>query len=204
MILSEAPEIVRLVWSALESSEGVDGLSLGGSRAKGYATELSDWDLFVEGHPDRLMSEIPDIIAAFGPLAAFWEPLSEQAAYMTVMDGPVKIDLFPKGGVRAIQPPWVLRREALGAIDGHFWDWMLWLGGKALRGEAELVTKELHKMHAFLLGPLGVEPIPAHLQDAVVLYLDARREASQQLGGAVSDELGRQVLQNLRRHRLVN
>ena len=39
------------------------------------------------------------------------------------MDGPVKIDLFPEGGRRELQPPWEPRPDTLAAIDGHFWDW---------------------------------------------------------------------------------
>jgi hypothetical protein len=44
-----------------------------------------------------------------------------------------------------------------------FWDWTLWLGGKALRGELQLVTDELAKMHGFLLAPLGVASAPTSL-----------------------------------------
>jgi hypothetical protein len=62
-------------------------------------------------------------------------------------------DLFPMGGRRSLQPPWELRSDTLRAIDGHFWDWVLWLGSKALRHEAELVSGELAKMQWFLLGP---------------------------------------------------
>ena len=42
------------------------------------------------------------------------------------------MDIFPIGATRQIQPPWRLSAETLAPIDGHFWDWTLWLGGKAL------------------------------------------------------------------------
>lgn len=204
MLPFDAPEVVRLVWRTLESSEVVQGISLGGSRAKGYSTELSDWDLYLEGTPDKLMAKIPGLVASLEPLAAFWDPLSEHAGYMLVMAGPVKIDSFPGGGRRALQTPWDPSRESLGAIDAHFWDWVLWLGGKALRREIDLLTAELVKMHWFLLGPLGVARAPRDLQEAVARYTNARAELSSRLSMSVDGQLGRQVVGALRRHALVS
>lgn len=201
---ANAPEVVRSVWQALERSDIVGGIRLGGSRAAGCATKLSDWDLYLDGEPASLVAGLPRLVAPLRPLAAFWEPLSEQAGYMMVMTGPVKVDLFPVGGRRSVQPPWVVRGAALGAIDGHFWDWILWLGGKALRGEAQLVSEELAKMQWFLLGPLGIERAPADIQDAVHLYLPARSEASRRFRAPVPGDLGRQVLAALRQHQLVS
>jgi hypothetical protein len=198
------PEVVRTVWQTLELSDAVGGISLGGSRAKGDATELSDWDLYLKGVPARLMAELPGLVAPLRPLAAFWEPLSDEAGYMMVMGGPVKVDLFPVGGRRSRQPPWEPRSTTLVAIDGHFWDWILWLGSKALRHEAKLVSEELVKMQWFVLGPLGVERTPADIQDAVHLYLDVRSDAARRLRAPVHEDLGRQVLAALRQHQLVS
>lgn len=148
-----------------------------------------------------MMVRVPEVIASFGPLAAFWEPLAEEAGYMVVMDGPTKVDVFPTGGRRRIQPPWVLSAETLVQIDGHFWDWSLWLGGKSLRGERELVADELVKMHGFLLAPIGVAATPTTLGEAVAVYLRARASAMNALGAFVDPELGRQVSDALERHR---
>lgn len=197
------PDAVVVIREALEGSDAVASMVLGGSRARGTATELSDWDLYLEGEPEKLMAEIPALVASLRPLAAFWEPLSEQAGYMIVMDGPVKVDLFPVRGSRQIQPPWVPSGDTLAAIDEHFWDWTLWLGSKSLRGERKLVASELVKMHWYLLGPLGVATSPASLNEAVAAYRRARAEASQALAAAVDPELGRQVSQALRRHGLL-
>jgi len=201
---ADAPYVVRAVWQALERSDTVGGIRLGGSRATGCATKLSDWDLYLNGEPVSLMAELPGLVAPLRPLAAFWEPLSEQAGYMMVMTGPVKVDLFPLGGRSSVQPPWVLRGTTLGAIDGHFWDWILWLGSKALRGEAQLVSEELAKMQWFLLGPLGIKRAPAGIQDAVHLYLAARSEAARRFRAPVPEDLGQQVLAALRQHQLVS
>jgi hypothetical protein len=189
---------------ALGGSNAVTSVTLGGSRARGTATALSDWDLYIEGEPDEMMDAIPALVASFGPLAAFWEPLAEQAGYMAVMDGPTKVDVFPIGASRSIQPPWPLRADTLVSIDGHFWDWILWLGGKALRGERRLVAGELVKMHGYLLASLGVASAPGSLDEAVVSYRRARAQAVDALGVAVNPELGRQVSEALVRHGLLS
>jgi hypothetical protein len=195
--------VVRAIREALGGTEVVSSVVLGGSRARGEATALSDWDLYLEGEPEGMMEEIPAVVASFGPLAAFWEPLSEEAGYMAVMDGPTKVDVFPLGARRTIQPPWRLSAETLASIDGHFWDWTLWLGGKALRGERQLVADELVKMRGYLLAPLGVASAPRGLDEAVTAYRRARARAVDALGVAVNAELERQVTEALRRHGLL-
>jgi predicted nucleotidyltransferase len=197
------PEVVTAVRTALEQCGAVTAVTLGGSRERGEATELSDWDLHLAGDPAAMVAEVPAIIASFGPLAAFWEPLAEAAGYMVVLDGPLKVDVFPTGARRPIQPPWVVSAETLARIDGHFWDWALWLGGKTLRGRRELVAGELIKMHGFLLEPMGVPAAPASLDEARAVYLRARASAMDVLGVVVDPELGRQVSNALRRHGVI-
>ena len=197
------PDAVRAIWGALDGSQPVSSVVLGGSRARGIATELSDWDLYLEGDPDGMMAEIPGLVASFGPLAAFWDPQPEQAGYKVVMDGPIKVDVFPIGVSRRIQPPWVLSADSLASIEGHFWDWTLWLGSKALRGERQRVADELAKMHGFLLAPLGVASAPASLDEAVASYHRARAQAMDVLGVVVRQELGQQVSHALQRHVLL-
>ena len=196
--------VVTAIRGALEGSEAVSSVVLGGSRARGTATGLSDWDLYVKGDPTAMVEEIPALVASFGPLAAFWEPLSEQAGYMVVMDGPIKVHLFPIGASRRIRSPWRVSADTLVSLDGHFWDWILWLGSKALRGEQRLVGGELVKMHGFLLAPLGVSSAPGSLDDAVVSHRRARAEAVDALGVVVDPELGRQVSEALHSHGLLH
>jgi hypothetical protein len=151
-----------------------------------------------------MVAEIPALVASVEPLAAFWDPLSEEAAYMVVVDGPVKVDVFPIGAGRRIQPPWLVSADSLASIDGHFWDWTLWLGSKTLRGEQQRVIDELAKMHRFLLAPLGVASAPTSLDEAVASYHRARAQAMDTLGVVVPQELGRQVSEALRRHGLLS
>ena len=73
------PDVVVAIREALERSQVVASVVLGGSRARGTATGLSDWDLYLEGEPADLVADIPVLVASLQPLAAFWEPLSEQA-----------------------------------------------------------------------------------------------------------------------------
>jgi hypothetical protein len=197
------PDVVKAMREALGASDAVSSVVLGGSRAGGRATELSDWDIYVEGEPEEMMAEIPALVASLGPLAAFWEPLSEEAGYMVVMDGPTKVDVFPLGARRPVQLPWRLDADSLPAIDAHFWDWTLWLGGKSLRGEWGLVADELRKMYRFLLAPVGVAIAPTSLDEAVESYVRARRQAVDSLGVVIHGELGRQVSEALRRHALL-
>jgi len=197
---AEEPDVVAAILEKLHESKAISSVVVGGSRARGTATALSDWDIYAEGDPERMMVEIPALVASFAPLAAFWEPLSEQAGYMVVMDGPTKVDIFPIGGSRQIQPPWVLTADTLPSIDGHFWDWILWLGGKTLRGERQLVADELVKMHQFLLRPIGVASAPASLAEAIASYYEARARAADALGVAIRPELGRQVSEALQSH----
>jgi hypothetical protein len=200
---ADEPDVVTAIRKALDGGRVVSSVVLGGSRARGTATALSDWDLYVEGEPEGMIEEIPGLVASFGPLAAFWEPLSEQAGYMVVFDGPIKVDVFPIGARRPLQPPWLLRAETLTPIDGHFWDWTLWLGSKALRGERQLVADELVKMHGYLLASLGVASAPGNLDEAVAAYQRARARAADALRVVVDPELGRQVSQALQRHGLL-
>jgi predicted nucleotidyltransferase len=197
------PEVVAALRTALEGCSTVRTVTLGGSRARDRATALSDWDFYLVGDPEAMMAEVPGVVASFRPLAAFWEPLAEEAGYMVVLDGPTKVDVFPIGGRRRIQPPWTLSAETLVEIDGHFWDWSLWLGGKTLRNERELVANELLKMHRFLLEPIGVAAAPTDLGEAVAVYLRARASALDALGVFVDPELGTQVSDALRRHRAI-
>jgi hypothetical protein len=153
------PEVVVAIRQGLERSDVVARVVLGGSRALGTATALSDRDLYLEDEPADLMAEIPALIASLQPLAAFWEPLSEQAGYMIIMDGPGKVDMFPSRGSRQIQPPWAPGRRHPRGYRCTFLG-LDTLAGKSLRDEARLVADELGKMHWFLLGPSASPPVP--------------------------------------------
>lgn len=92
--------------------------------------------------------------------------------------------------------------DNLSAIDSHFWDWILWLGGKALRGQTDLVHVELEKLYGNLLGPLGANRAARSIANAVEQYLELREISERASRVAVSRRLGNEVLARLRQERL--
>jgi hypothetical protein len=73
----------------------------------------------------------------------------------------------------------------LGAIDDHFWDWMLWLKAKEAAGKREKVDSELDKLFRHLLGPLGAARAPSSVAEAVDSYEAVRSRAEQRFAVAV-------------------
>ncbi|HEU0303810.1 MAG TPA: nucleotidyltransferase domain-containing protein [Gaiellaceae bacterium] len=161
-----------------------------GSRAEGRATALSDWDLRVETTDFAAVAEsLPLLLRSLEPLAQQWDPLCPEYCWMTIFRGPEKVDLIFADEPHAIEPPWQPSRERLAAIDAHFWDWMLWLGGKQLAGRDDVVGAELEKLFHHLLAPLGVERAPGSIVEAVASYREARADAERRFGIEVGREL---------------
>jgi hypothetical protein len=186
----DLPAAVR---SALEADAAVRSVRLVGSRAEGTASVLSDWDFAVETDDfGRLAPRLPRRVEPLDPLVAQWDPLGKIRCYMLIVRGPTKIDLI-FDETQEESPPWSVTRETLPGVDGHFWDWALWLAAKAAGGKDEVVAQELQKMHRQLLGPLGVEPPPRSVDDAVDAYLAARDAAEARLSVRVPRTLEREV-----------
>lgn len=161
-------------------------IELGGSRAEGRATEWSDWDFLVVARDlDAIAQALPGLLAPLEPLVQQWDRLSREWCWMLILRGPVKIDLIFPEEPHEDEPPWEPRADTLGAIDDHFWDWMLWLKGKEAAGKQELVAAELEKLFVHLLGPLGAESRPASIAEAVGAYRAARDRAEQRFGVAL-------------------
>jgi predicted nucleotidyltransferase len=179
-------------------------VELVGSRARGEATALSDWDFLVDAsNSAELARELPAIVAPLEPLAAQWDRLTERATYMLTLRGAIKVDLFPGDEQRALEPPWEPTRSNLADIDAHFWDWTLWLGGKVLAVKSALVAEELRKMHRHLLGPLGVTSSPATVHEAVAAYQLARDRLERNWEISVPRRLGDEVTAALVRHGVI-
>jgi hypothetical protein len=194
-------DIPYRVTKVVSAHPDVRRVALVGSRAGGKPTALSDWDFRIHTtKPSAVARDLPGLVAPLQPLAAQWDRLAEHATYMLVLPGPIKIDLFPGDERHEVQPPWEPSPANLAAIDAHCWDWILWLGGKSLNGEADLVADELAKMHRHLLGPLGVASVPATVGDAVDEYRRARHRLEERWGIAVPRALGDDVAAALRRH----
>jgi len=174
----------------------IQRVELTGSRARGTATALSDWDFVVMAAEfDNVRDVLPSLTAQLRPVVAQWDRLSRNWCYMLILGGPAKVDLV-FGEPHPIAPPWLVTAATLPLIDDHFWDWALWLGSKQLAGRDDVVTAELGRLHAHLLGPLGVAPRPRNLSQAVAAYRAARDHHEKALG-RVSRAAERVVLPSL-------
>jgi hypothetical protein len=173
-------------------------IDLVGSRAEGRATTWSDWDFGVEAADfDALAVALPGLLAPLEPLVQQWDRLSPEWCWMLILRRPVKVDLIFPGQAHAVEPPWEPSAENLGAIDDHFWDWMLWLKGKEAAGKRELLAAELEKLSANLLGPLGAPEAPSSIAEAVRAYRRARDQAERRFGVSVRREVEAAVAQAL-------
>jgi hypothetical protein len=193
-------DLVARVRAAVGRHPAVREVELVGSRARGDPTGLSDWDFLLHtGDVDEVARALPSLVEPLTPLAAQWDRLSEEAMYyMLILPQGVKVDLVLRRRPQ-VEPPWEVRDDTLAAIDAHFWDWILWLGGKQLRGDRALVDFMLRKlMFDHLLGPLGASAPPATIAEAVDLYRAARGRREREFGITVPRELESTVLPRLR------
>ena len=197
-------DVPARVTEVLVPSALVVRIDLVGSRARGEQTALSDWDFRIDAtNAAALARELPALVEPLEPLAAQWDRLTERSTYMLMLPGAVKVDLFPGDELRAIQPPWEATPSTLVAIDAHFWDWALWLGGKVLAEKSVVVSEELGKLHRNLLGPLGVTSPPATVEQAVAEYRGARDRLERRWEMSVPRRMGDEVALALVRHGVI-
>ena len=198
-------DVVARTSELVRSHPSVRAVRLVGSRAEGRATELSDFDLLVDtDNFAALRSDLPRLVEPLSPLAAQWDRLSDEATYyMLVLPGAIKVDLvFDRPPV--LEPPWEPRPDTLAAIDGHLWEWILWLGGKQLAGHDALVQEHLRRpLFEHLLRPLGVATPPASIAEAVSVYVATRAAREAEFRVSVPTALQRAVLGRLRRAAIV-
>jgi hypothetical protein len=143
-------------------------------------------------------------VAPLEPLAAQWDRLGKHATYMLMLPGAIKIDLFPGDERRELEPPWKPDASNLAAIDAHFWDWVLWLGSKALHQQHELVEAELRKLYDNLLGPLGVATPPTTIDAAVTEFRSARERLERRWNISIDRRLGDEISLALQRNRVID
>jgi hypothetical protein len=188
-------DIAASIESVLLPHPAIRGVELVGSRADGSPTPLSDWDfVVVTDRFDDVARALPSLVAELDPLAQQWDRISDYPCYMLMLEGPVKVDLiFPEEPYESL-PPWTVSADSLDGIDQHFWDWILWLASKREKGQDELVGRELVKMRDHLLGPLGIDRVPASIEAAVECYRSARDERERAFGIQVTRRREREVL----------
>jgi hypothetical protein len=188
------------VCDAVGRHPAVSDIDLVGSRARGDATLLSDWDFKVETDDfENLAAALPRLTEPLQPIATMWDPLARHATFQVIVHGPTMVDLLFDEPWEP-SPPYTVTGENLAAIDAHLWDWCLWLGSKHLAGKKRLVTDELRKMARHILRPMGVVDTPGDLPAAIDAYRSARTDRENQLHTEVSRLLESEVCQALAEH----
>lgn len=190
-------DLAKRVLRAVSRDPAIARLRLVGSRAEGRANPFSDWDFKVETDDFRpAASALSRAVQTLSPLGTFWDPLSSHQCFIALLSGPRKVDfIFDEPHVP--QPPYAAGRDTLEVMDVHFWDWTIWLVAKEAGQKRDLVSRELQKMHWYLLGPLGIGPTPMTIPGAVRAYLTARTQAEDRYGSRVNRRLGRECLRHL-------
>ncbi|GAA3968053.1 hypothetical protein GCM10023085_58080 [Actinomadura viridis] len=187
--------IVEAIAEAVRAHPAVERVEPIGSRARGTATELSDWDFHVAIEDfAEVSADLPALVAPYEPLAAQWDPLGDHASYLLIFAGPVKVDLIFGDVPRSRNPPWRVGPDTLAAMDSHFWDWSLWLVSKRRHGMNDRVRGELLKMSHHLLRPLGIETLPLSLEEAADHYVRARDRLEARYRTRISRSLEEEVL----------
>jgi hypothetical protein len=192
-------DVAARVTRALERHPAITAVRLVGSRQRGAAGDLSDWDFEVDTVDFAVVAgDLPALVSPLRSLTQQWDRLSRRATYMLILPGAVKIDLlFDRP--QELEPPWKVSAETLQAIDSHFWDWILWITSKQSSGKHQLVEQELTKMSSHLLRPMGVERIPDTIETAMTLHTSARRGLENRLGVVVSKLLEDEIRRAVRR-----
>ena len=93
-----------------------------------------------------------------------------------LLRGPTKIEYLFLHHEQQPMPPPIPKEATLAAIDTHFWDWIWWLATKASIGRDDLVSEHLPHLHGQLLRPMGIDAVPASIDDAINAFV-ARRNA---------------------------
>lgn len=188
------------VAAAVAAHPAVSRIELTGSRARGTATELSDWDFQVTAEDfGEVAAALPRLVAPYGPLAAQWDPLAERETYLLVFPGPAKVDLVFSDVTRTRNPPWRVGPDTLPAMDAHFWNWTLELASKRRHGMTDRVRGELLEMSHHVLRPLGIESPPLSLEEAAERFVRARGRLETRYGLHVPRDLENEVLPLVRR-----
>lgn len=113
------------VIGALAADTGISTVELTGSRARGQATPLSDWDFAVTtSRFEDVRDALPETVRPLHPVVAQWDRLSRIWCYMLILPGPAKVDLL-FGHPHQPAGPWQVNASTLAGIDGHFWDWIM-------------------------------------------------------------------------------
>ena len=175
-------------------------MGLAGSRARGNAEELSDWDFAVTTSDFAAVGrDLPALIAPLRPLGQQWEPLGHFPVYQLLLAGPTKVEYLFLDHSHHAMPALEPGPATLDAINTHFWDWIWWIATKAAIGRHELVAEHLAQLFDHLLAPVGVIGRPADIAAAIDAFVSRRDELEPGYGVSVSRALEEEVRAGIRR-----
>jgi predicted nucleotidyltransferase len=189
--------IEAIIPELLMKHPAVKSAALTGSRMRGEATEWSDWDFLVDVTDfEAVATDLPELTKKLEPISQLWDPLSRHFIYMLILRGPNKVDIifdFP----HQPEPPWMVNHDTINQINSHFWDWILWIASKEVRGMKDVTGKELEKMFRHLLEPLGCLKIPDSIEEAVRVYTAAINQSKNLSGAEINLALENEVIKGL-------
>src|SRR5439155_25391022 len=104
--------LAERITESLPIHPAVDAITLAGSRARGDAGPLSDWDFEVQTSDfPSVAGALPGLVAPLEPLAQQWDRLSVDECHLLMLRGAAIVDdIFEKQ--RALEPRWVVSAEA--------------------------------------------------------------------------------------------
>jgi hypothetical protein len=170
-------DLVEIAIGLVMNHPAVQGVEFAGSRSRGTHEELSDWDFAVQTSDFTAVArDLPSLVAPLEPLGQQWEPMGHFPVYQVLLRGPTKIEYLFLDHEQQPLPPPIPSATTLAAIDTHFWDWIWWLATKAAIGRDDLVSQHVPQLYGHLLRPMGIETVPASIDDAINAFV-ARRNA---------------------------
>lgn len=89
-------EVAERVPRLLGTHSAIKAVTLVGSRARGTATRLSDWDFLVDTDDfEHVASDLPGLVSDLDPIGSLWDPITGgESCYMLILSGPTKVDLI--------------------------------------------------------------------------------------------------------------
>lgn len=196
----EMADLVERAISAVVRHPSVTRVGLAGSRARGTHEDLSDWDFAVETSDfESVARDLPALVEPLEPLAALWEPLGHFPVYTLVLPGPTMVEYLFLGYAQEAKTPVKPSKEALPAIDAHFWQWIWWLATKASVGRDELIQEHWPVLYRHLLEPMGADTMPNSIEGAIRGFLVRRDELERRYDLDLSRALEDDVRRGIRR-----
>lgn len=191
--------LVDLAISAVAIHPSVTRVELAGSRSRGTNEDLSDWDFSVTTSDFALLArDLPTLVEPLEPVGALWEPLGHFPVYTLVLRGPTIVEYLFLDLPQVAEPPVTPSKQALPAIDTHFWQWLWWLATKASVRRNDLLDQHWPVLYRHLLEPIGADTVPDSIESAVRTFTVRRGALERQYGGEVSRALEQEVRRGLR------